>query len=245
MSKEFAVEYFRASEEHYDVYYSYKLNSILRICSDSIQLIYTSNSLVRSNSFLSVVSIDGTKEYLSFTIDEGGDHDGSYAVSRSTSYEILKNGVVEIIHSEESVKDKSKIEKGSERLIEPGSYWDLETEVTYKYEYLIIDNCSIKRLSTKKNIHPDRNVPIASEKLLASNDLTELSQKELRLMRNEVFAAYGYKFKSQDLSKYFGEQSWYNPEYDDVTDQLSDIEKLNVQRIIEYEKKATNSRSHE
>lgn len=242
MSKEFAVEYFGASAEHYDIYYSYELKSILRICSDSIQLIYTSNSLVRSESFLSVISIDGTKEYLSFTIDEGGDHDGSIAIYTSTSYDFLDDQIVQVTQLTESVQDKSKVRAGTDWLIEGESFWDLETETTYEFEYLKVDGCSINSLSTKKKVNPDRDFPIASKKLLTNEDLKALSKEELRLMRNEIFAAYGYKFKSQDLAKHFNKKNWYNPEHDDVTSQLSDIEKLNAQRIFEYEKKATNIR---
>lgn len=242
MSKEFAVEYFGASTEHYDIYYSYKLNSILRICSDSIQIIYTRNGLVRSDSFLSVISIDGTKEHVVFTIDEGGDHDGSIAISTSTSYDFVDDQTIQITHLTEAVKDKSRIQAGSDLLVEGESFWDLETETTYEFEYLRIDGCSINRLSTKKEVHPDRDFPIASKKLLSNEDLKTLSKEELRLMRNEIFAAHGYKFKSQDLAEHFNKKNWYNPEHDDVTSQLSDIEKLNAQRILEFEKKATNMR---
>lgn len=242
MTKEFAVEYFGASAEHYDTYYCYKMSSILRICRDSIQLIYTSNSLVRSESFLSVFSIDGTKEHASFTIDEGGDHDGSIAVSSSTSYDFLEDQIIQITQLAEVVKDKSKIQPGTDWLIEGESFWDLETETTYEYKYLKINDCSVSPLTTKNEVNPERDFEIASKKLLTAKDFKSLTKEELRLMRNEIFAAYGYIFKSKDLSEYFRNQSWYSPEIDDVTAQLSDIEKLNAQRIIEYEKKATNKR---
>lgn len=240
--KEFAVEYFGASVEHYDIYYSYKLNSILRICNDSIQLIYTSNSLVRSESFLSVFSIDGTKKHALFTIDEGGDHDGSIAISTSTSYDFLEDQIIEITQLAEAVKDQSKIQPGTDWLIEGESFWDLETETTYEYKYLEINDCSVNRLTTKKEVNPERDFEIASKKLLTAKDFKSLTKEELRLMRNEIFAAYGYIFKSKDLLEYFNKKSWYNPELDDVTAQLSDIEKLNAQRIFDYEKKATNRR---
>jgi hypothetical protein len=55
-------------------------------------------------------------------------------------------------------------------------------------------------------------------------------------MRNEIFAAHGYIFKSADLRDYFSKTKWYNPKFPDVTDKLTDIEKHNIQLILKYEK---------
>jgi hypothetical protein len=64
----------------------------------------------------------------------------------------------------------------------------------------------------------------------------EYSKEELRIMRNEIFAAHGYIFKSADLRDYFSKTKWYNPRFQDVTDKLTDIEKHNIQLILKYEK---------
>ena len=45
-------------------------------------------------------------------------------------------------------------------------------------------------------------------------------------MRNEIFAEYGYRFKSEDWSNYFSQKSWYSPRYDDVNDQLTEIDEM-------------------
>lgn len=60
----------------------------------------------------------------------------------------------------------------------------------------------------------------------------------LRLLRNEIYAAYGRKFESDELKEYFDERSWYreriSPEEFDE-DILSDWEKKNAALIRKLE----------
>lgn len=62
--------------------------------------------------------------------------------------------------------------------------------------------------------------------------LAHLTIADLDIMRNEIFAEYGYKFKSEKWQKYFASQSWYNPRYDDVNDKLTEVDKANVATIL-------------
>lgn len=59
----------------------------------------------------------------------------------------------------------------------------------------------------------------------------------MKTLRNEVFARHGRVFNSIDLRYIYGSSYWYryNPEYSDSM--LNDIEKQNVQFILDYEKK--------
>lgn len=64
-----------------------------------------------------------------------------------------------------------------------------------------------------------------------------LTIEDLDLMRNEIYAAHGYKFKNAKLQAYFGKKSWYKPQFDTVDDKLSEIEKHNIQVILDIKKK--------
>jgi hypothetical protein len=77
--------------------------------------------------------------------------------------------------------------------------------------------------------------PEASNRYLTSQDLAGKSVWDLKVMRNEIFARYGYRFKSEDMREYFNKQAWYKPEYDDVTSQLTEIEIANIKLIKQYE----------
>ncbi len=75
--------------------------------------------------------------------------------------------------------------------------------------------------------------PEGSTRLLNENDIAGKSSWDLRIMRNEIFARHGRRFKNPELRNYFISQSWYNPQFDEV--QLSEIEKRNVEFLKSYE----------
>ena len=61
----------------------------------------------------------------------------------------------------------------------------------------------------------------------------------LAVMRNEILARHGYIFPTEEWSTYFAAKSWYKPTKKDVSDELSQIEKANIQLIRHLEKKYT------
>jgi membrane-associated protein TcaA len=77
-------------------------------------------------------------------------------------------------------------------------------------------------------------IPDSNYSYLTHADIAGFSKSELRLARNEIYARYGYIFKSQDLQNYFNSQDWYspNPSYNG---ELSSLEKSNVDFIKSFE----------
>ena len=77
---------------------------------------------------------------------------------------------------------------------------------------------------------------IACKRLLRKCDIIGLSKKELRIMRNWIYARHGYSFRSQDLINYFSKFEWYHPKYSEVPfNLLTDIEQRNIELIKLYE----------
>ena len=79
---------------------------------------------------------------------------------------------------------------------------------------------------------------ILSDRKLSDSDLNGKTKKELEIMRNSIYARYGYKFKREDLLNYFSQFSWYNPTTNDMSaiyNLMSDIEKYNIEFIKKYE----------
>lgn len=66
-------------------------------------------------------------------------------------------------------------------------------------------------------------------------DLEYKSRRELRIMRNYIFARHGYIFESSDLRQYFSQFDWYTPISRNVTSELSKIERDNIKLIKAYE----------
>lgn len=76
--------------------------------------------------------------------------------------------------------------------------------------------------------------PDSSERLLTEADVQGLSQWELKIARNEIYARHGRRFNSQELQDYFDSRDWYHGTIDPAgfTDEmLSDIELANVQLL--------------
>jgi hypothetical protein len=78
--------------------------------------------------------------------------------------------------------------------------------------------------------------PFVSSRLLKRDDLKMIPPAELRLMRSEIYARYGYIFKTKDLSTHFERTSWYIPFYENVDHLLTDLEQSNIAFIKQHEK---------
>ena len=81
-------------------------------------------------------------------------------------------------------------------------------------------------------------LPDSDTRRIAESDLETLSEEELRLARNEIYARRGRKFDDESLTNYFESKSWYRGtiEPSDFTEELlSEIEKYNATFIAEYE----------
>jgi hypothetical protein len=76
---------------------------------------------------------------------------------------------------------------------------------------------------------------VASDRLLIDNDLKNLSKQQLKIMRNEIFAGYGYIFKTKEMSDYFKKQNGYVGNMENVDAFLSEVEKKNITLIKKWE----------
>ena len=79
----------------------------------------------------------------------------------------------------------------------------------------------------------DHVMTLAALKLYAGTPVLQ----NLQIMRNEIFARHGYKFKTKDMADFFSTKAWYTPQYDDVTSRLTEIERINISLIQELEKR--------
>lgn len=104
-------------------------------------------------------------------------------------------------------------------------------------EYKIYDDGYMK-LIHQTTIGPYRKYPGVSTRILSNLDLDLLSSNDIDYMRNELFADYGYKFKSERWRYIFEDQPWYQPKADEIPiEWLSTIEKRNLKLILAYKAK--------
>ncbi|MDP4093563.1 MAG: YARHG domain-containing protein [Bacillota bacterium] len=97
-----------------------------------------------------------------------------------------------------------------------------------------VDNSGKSRVDshvlTINNIKYDLNLELS-----ISSD-NKLTKEELGLLRNGIYAKYGYKFKSKEYSDYFSQIDWYKPSKDSVDELLNEIDKKNINLILALEK---------
>jgi hypothetical protein len=77
--------------------------------------------------------------------------------------------------------------------------------------------------------------PEASSRYLTDRDLAGRTRWELKIMRNEIFARHGCRFQTEEMRRYFNEQEWYEPRYDEVSSRLTEVEIANIELIKQYE----------
>ncbi len=113
----------------------------------------------------------------------------------------------------------------------------------YTYESSVADSdTGAESISSEPEETTDTDeyiLPDSSTRELTVEDLQGLSQEQLRLARNEIYALEGRKFQDEDLQAYFDSKSWYQGTIEPgefTDDMLSDIERANVNLISDYEK---------
>ena len=60
------------------------------------------------------------------------------------------------------------------------------------------------------------------------DDLLNLTREGLRVLRNAIYARHGFRFNSTDLSEYFSQFPWYNANFINVDNYLTEIDKSNI-----------------
>ena len=81
-------------------------------------------------------------------------------------------------------------------------------------------------------------LPESNSRILEADELSGMTKAELRIARNEIYARYGWWFESEDLADHLEGKAWYvgGAYIDDVA--LSDVERANVDLILEMEETA-------
>ena len=84
----------------------------------------------------------------------------------------------------------------------------------------------------------------ANRVLLNDKMFRKMKKSTLRVMRNSILAKHGYMFSSRDLADYFASQPWFSPRpsNDGINDELSLVERLNIELIKCEEGKADKDR---
>lgn len=94
--------------------------------------------------------------------------------------------------------------------------------------------------TTDLELKPEDLSPLADpaklDSLLSANQLATLSLRDLRMLRNTIYARRGRPFRSTLLQGYFGGMDWYTPDEGYSDAKLSAIDRKNIRLIMSVEK---------
>lgn len=151
---------------------------------------------------------------------------------REASYKFVNDSILEV------KANRSNNEKKRNR-------YSFESMFTY---YQISENGTIEQLKSNRYYDATKFIfmderhfegcfawKMDSEEYSSAHNMwmaDHLKVEDLDIMRNEIFAEYGYRFKTQKWKNYFSSQPWYKPTRDDVTHLLSEMDRANVKLIL-------------
>ncbi|QXM07044.1 YARHG domain-containing protein [Crassaminicella indica] len=103
---------------------------------------------------------------------------------------------------------------------------------------------SIKKKETtieKKKVEDDiifllNNYEFNLNKPFEDNVLKNLNANDLAILRNSIYAKYGYIFSTKKYSDYFSQLSWYTPTSKYAESMLTNIDNENIKKITDLEK---------
>ena len=87
--------------------------------------------------------------------------------------------------------------------------------------------------------HGGNLLPASDSRYYEKSELAHLNKQELVIARNEIYARYGYIFKSENLAEYFEACDWYSGTVSssNFSDSIfNKYEKANIKTITELEK---------
>ncbi|MBK7567735.1 MAG: YARHG domain-containing protein [Bacteroidetes bacterium] len=116
---------------------------------------------------------------------------------------------------------------------------DLELPEYLTYEGLYGTYKETDTSTTAESLTDDIYKFNASKVLLKSKDIENMYLADLEVMRNAIYARHGYSFKNRKMRFLFDHAvEWYMPISTNITNDLTDIEKQNIELLKRYEKHA-------
>ena len=86
--------------------------------------------------------------------------------------------------------------------------------------------------------HPGDIFPESSDRLLSEGDVGVLTDYELRIAINEIYARNHYQFQTPNMKEYFSKKDWYTglyPNQEDVRAKFNSTEEANM-KLMEKER---------
>ena len=228
------------TEEYQDYDYKKITLKINRITKDSVY----GHSIVNGNQrpFQGTYN-NNTK---SFVLDEPGTDktDGRFEVkikgdSVMGSWAAYKKADVNADKKELKLLKKDFVYNPNFMLDENSSLIDWSNPKVFKEKYTNEDGSTDSYTVEKNRFASDAVFKLnASKQKLTEKELKNLRKLDLEIIKNAVYARHGYSFKKETFRNFFQQTDWYIPVSPNVENDLSPLEKENVQLLSKFIKYA-------
>ncbi len=157
----------------------------------------------------------------------------------STNINMLNEEIIEIAYhdffkTDQLPSDLVILDEDFDATEDPSKMRTQVEGTLYEY-YKIMSSGTLKNLSHKNQVSSGRVFPQSTLKLFSQDELKQYNLEEISLMKNEILAEHGCTFTNLETQNYFELQDWYIPKSNQVDNLLTDIEKLNIQRLRKIE----------
>ena len=174
-------------------------------------------------------------------LQTGETYNDYYCTSKLSGYTFLNDSLLEVYQYQPT----------------NGSYQRYDNMLTYSY-YAIDKAGKIRPLKSNRFFAFTRYIPLTEDYFTgcfakhiwdSPEDYKEvpgegglllldhLDVEDLDIMRNEIFAEYGYVFKTEKWHNYFSAKPWYLPMYDSVDSLLTETDKATIALILKIKEK--------
>jgi hypothetical protein len=194
---------------------------------------------------------------ISFFMESGADARGYHSAQNDLL--VMDKSLQKVSHLKKLTvnyesQDPCEGVRPSYKTIEPGLYESADGHGVYKY-YKVTAEGTVEELATDRQYNFTKYAKI--DEGYFSNchyeqldyDYNEwqdgkpnlvvvsgISNEDLDVMRNEIFAEYGFIFKTPKWNEYFRTKPWYKPQYDNVDQYLTETDKANIKFIVDYQR---------
>ena len=147
-------------------------------------------------------------------------------INKPLNYKILNDSIIEV-----TMLEDFSLNRIYYKITDKGQLRRINTNRLYDFTKLIYLNENYFKGFYKMIV--EEEFPLYSK----VNLFKYLSIDDLDIMRNEIFADHGYIFKTKKWNEYFSSKTWYKPLYKNVDDKLSEIDKFNINLILNFKNK--------
>ena len=124
-------------------------------------------------------------------------------------------------------------------LVRRGFHYDPKLELPEDTGWADLYNSYDEKTGKAEFLTEDVTKYNASARLLKKEEVENLYKSDLEVIRNAIYARHGYSFKNRRMRYVFDSYvDWYMPVSVDIRDQLTAIEKQNIDLLKRYEQHA-------